>query len=518
MGSNGLNKHFSLSLIALTLSVSGCIKVGPDYVKPPAPVQEKWLESEDPQIKREPGKYRDWWKVFKDPVLDSLVEAAYQQNLTVRTAGIRILQARAELGIAVGSLYPQSQGASGGYGNFKVSKDFTPLGFPPPADRTFEVWSTGLDSAWELDFWGKFQRNIDAARESLGASIAAYDDVLVTLTAQVGSTYVQTRTLEERLKFLRENVEIQEQSLRIADVRFRNGVVTELDVTQATTLLRGTQAVIPTLEASIRQAKNALSTLLGTPPRDLGDVLGPTKPIPAPPAQVAVGMPAELIRQRPDIRRAEHQVAAQSEQIGIAKADLFPAFRIAGTIGWQATDFTNLAQGSSFSGSGGPSFRWDLFNYGRLRNNVRAQDAKFQQLVVDYQSTVLRAYQEVEDATAAYLREQERVKFLEDTVKASKRSVELALIQYRDGVADYTRVLETQRALVNGEDALAASRGNVALNLIALYKALGGGWQIRMGKDFVPEEIKKDMRDRTNWGGLLSPEEVESPPKWKPDW
>ncbi len=517
MGSNGLNKHFLVNLIALTLLLSGCIKVGPDYVQPPAPIQQQWLESKDPQIKRKPGEHREWWKMFKDPVLDSLVETAYQQNLTVRTAGIRILQTRAELGIAVGALYPQSQGALGGYGHFKVSEEFNALGFPPPADRTFEGWTIGLDSAWELDFWGKFRRNIDSATAGLEASIADYDNVLVTLTAQVGSTYIQIRTLEERLRHRRENVEIQERSLRISDVRFRNGLVTELDVTQATTLLRNTQAVIPTLEASIRQAKNALSTLLGTPPRDLGDVLGPAKPIPSPPAQVAVGMPAELIRQRPDIRRTERQVAAQSEQIGIARANLFPAFRIAGTIGWTASDFTKLAQGSSFGGSGGPSFRWNLFNYGRLRNNVRAQDAKFQQLVAAYQNTVLRAYQEVEDATAAYLREQERVKILEDSVKASTRSVKLALVQYRDGVADYTRVLVTQRALVNVEDALADSRGNVSLNLIALYKALGGGWQIRVGKDFVPEEIKKEMRERTNWGGLLSPEEVESPPQWKPD-
>ncbi|MCH6544767.1 MAG: efflux transporter outer membrane subunit, partial [Deltaproteobacteria bacterium] len=496
MGSNGLNKHFLPSLIALTLLVSGCIKVGPDYVQPPAPIQQQWLESKDPQIKHEPGEHRDWWKMFKDPVLDSLVETAYQQNLTVRTAGIRILQTRAELGIAVGALYPQQQGASMGWRQFKLSEEFNPVGVPPTV-RSFDGWAIGLDSAWELDFWGKFRRNINSATAGLEASIAAYDDVLVTLTAQVGSTYVQIRTLEERLRHRRENVVIQERSLRIADVRFRNGAVTELDVTQATSLLRDTQAVIPTLEASIRQAKNALSTLLGTPPGDLGDVLGPAKPIPAPPAQVAVGMPAELIRQRPDIRRAERQVAAQSEQIGIAKADLFPAFRIAGTIGWQATDFTKLVQGSSFGGSGGPSFRWNLFNYGRLRNNVRAQDALFQQQVVDYQNTVLRAYQEVEDATTAYLREQERVKFLEDSVTASRRSVDLALIQYRDGVTDYTRVLETQRALVNGQDSLADSQGNISLNLIDLYKALGGGWQIRVGKDFVPDEIKKEMRERT---------------------
>ncbi len=517
MGANGLNKHFLASLVALTLLVSGCIKVGPDYVQPPAPVQQKWLESKDPQIKHEPSEHRDWWKMFKDPVLDSLVETAYQQNLTVRTAGIRILQTRAELGIAVGALYPQEQGATMGWTQFKLSDEFSTSGAPSP-QRSFDGWDIGLDSAWELDFWGKFRRNIDSATAGLEASIAAYDDVLVTLTAQVGSTYVQIRTLEERLRHRRENVVIQERSLRIADVRFRNGAVTELDVTQATSLLRDTQAVVPTLEASIRQAKNALSTLLGTPPGDLGDVLGPAKPIPAPPAQVAVGMPAELIRQRPDIRRAERQVAAQSEQIGIAKADLFPAFSIAGTIGWQATDFTKLVQGSSFGGSGGPSFRWNLFNYGRLRNNVRAQDALFQQQVVDYQNTVLRAYQEVEDATTAYLREQERVKFLEDSVTASRRSVDLALIQYRDGVTDYTRVLETQRALVNGQDSLADSQGNISLNLIDLYKALGGGWQIRVGKDFVPDEIKKEMRERTNWGGLLSPEEVESPPKWKPDW
>jgi len=267
----------------------------------------------------------------------------------------------------------------------------------------------------------------------------------------------------------------------------------------------------------VRQAQNALSILLGRPPQDLSKMLEGAKPIPSPPAEVAVGMPAELLRRRPDIRRSERQVAAQSELIGVAKADLFPAFSISGTFGFTASDFNKWFNGNSFNGVGGPSFQWNLFNYGRLTNNVRTQDALFQQLGADYQNTVLRAYQETEDSIVAYLREQDRVTFLAASVKASRRSVDLSLAQYREGAADYQRVLDSQSTLVSAQNSLAQSQGSVALNLISLYKALGGGWQIREGKDFVPAGVKKEMEDRTNWGDLLETEQVEDPPEWVPD-
>lgn len=511
MGGNSLRFIF----VGAALLLAGCIKVGPDYVKPPAPMQTEWLETSS-QLNPEPTEDRQWWEVFNDPVLDALIEEAYQQNLTVLSAGLRIFQARAELGIAVGSLYPQSQGASGAYQFDNPSRNVVPGGLPF-SPGTSETWDVGFDSAWELDFWGKFRRQVSSSTAGLEASVANYDDILVTLVSDVAATYVQLRTFQEQLKIATDNAEIQERSLHIADVRFQNGAVTELDVTQATSLLNDTKSTIPTFEIGVRQAQNALSILLGRPPQDLSKILGGENLIPSPPAEVAVGMPAELLRRRPDIRRSERQVAAQSELIGVAKADLLPAFSISGTFGFTANDFHKWFNGNSFNGVGGPSFQWNLLNYGRLTNNVRSQDALFQQLAVNYQNTVLRAYQEAEDSIVAYLREQERVAFLAESVKASRRSVDVSLAQYREGAADYQRVIDSQSTLVSAQNNLAQSQGDVALNVISLYKALGGGWQVREGKDFVPADVKREMEDRTNWGDLLETREVEDPPEWRPD-
>jgi NodT family efflux transporter outer membrane factor (OMF) lipoprotein len=524
-----------LLLAFLVLLGSGCASVGPNYVRPEAPEPREWLEGEDPRINVEPVEYRDWWTVFDDPVLTDLVETAYRQNLDLRIAGIRVLEARAELGIAVGNRYPQLQQFRG---------DYTYINLSDNAANTFALdgdygdYSVGFDAAWELDFWGKFRRAVEFGIGNLEASIASYDDFLVTLTAEVARTYVLIRTLEERLKIARENVGIQERSLRIARARFDGGETTELDVQQAISLLNDTRSLVPRLESSLRQAKNGLSILLGTLPGEIDGMLAKSGPIPAVPVEVAVGIPADLLRRRPDIQLAERRVASQSALIGVAKADLYPHFTVVGSLGLRSSD-SNLTKAGGIGGSdasdlfdsdsieffGGPGFRWDIFNYGRIKNRVRIQDARFQQLVVNYQNSILNAAREVEDATVGFLRGQEEVKFLSDSVQASRRSVDLSLVQYREGLVSFQRVLDTQRFLTLQQDFLAATSGSVAISLIGIYKALGGGWQIRMGKDFVPEEIKEDMRKRTNWGDLLSREEVEEPTSdegrdgWRwPDW
>jgi NodT family efflux transporter outer membrane factor (OMF) lipoprotein len=499
------------------------------------PEPQKWLEKDDPKIKGEPADFSNWWTVFNDPVLNTLIESAYQENLPLRIAGIRILEARAQLGIAIGNRYPQLQQARGGYTYTNLSDNAANT---LSGDISFGDLDIGFDAAWELDFWGKFRRAVESGVGNLEASVANYDDILVALSAEVARTYVLIRTLEQRLAIARENVRIQERSLQIAKARFEGGAVTELDVQQARSLLRDTQASIPRLEAVLRQAENGLAILLGTLPGDLADVLSEPKPIPTAPAEVAVGIPAELLRRRPDIRLGERQVAAQSARIGVAKADLYPHFSLFGSIGLRSSDaeFTragglmgsdlgDLFNSDSFEIFAGPSFQWNIFNYGRIKNRVRVQDARLQQLVVNYRNTVLRAAQEVEDAMVAFLRSQEEVGFLSDSVVASKRSVDLSLIQYREGLVDFQRVLDTQRFLSQEEDLLADTRGSVATNLIAIYKALGGGWQIREGKDFIPEETKEEMRKRTHWGDLLTPGELETPPaeeagkQWqRPDW
>jgi NodT family efflux transporter outer membrane factor (OMF) lipoprotein len=520
-------------VIALAL-MAGCA-VGPNYTRPQTPEMTEWIEKGDPKIKSEPADLAAWWKRFNDPVLDTLIETAYGQNLTLRIAGIRILQARAQLGIAVGNQYPQLQQLRGDYTGYRISEN-TP-NTTAAVDTKYTADNLGFDAAWELDFWGRFRRAVESGVWNLDASIAGYDDILVTLTAEVARAYVVIRTLETRLAIARENVKIQERSLQIARVRFEGGDVTELDVAQARALLGETQASIPRLEAQLRQAKNGLAVLLGMLPGDVEPMLGKPGPIPSAPSDVAVGVPAELLRRRPDVRLAESRMAAQCSLIGVAKADLYPRFTLFGSIGLGASNAALTAAGfpggsslgdiwdsDSLQYYGGIGFAWDIFNYGRIKNRVRVQDARFQELVVNYKNTVLKAAQETEDALSAFLRSQEEVTFLEESVKAATRAVDLSMIQYREGLADYQRVLDTQRSQRQAQDLLSSTQGSVLLNLVATYKALGGGWESRLGKDFVPEEIKREMEERTDWGDLLTPAKLETPPEqqrmnWRrPDW
>lgn len=406
-------------------------------------------------------------------------------------------------------------------------------------DRNFWNYQVGFDAAWELDFWGRFRRDVEAAQASLIASVADYDDALVSLTAEVARTYAVIRTFEVLLDLARANAKVQEEGLQIADSRFRNGATTELDVTQARTLLESTRALIPRLQTQLQQAQNTLSTLLGQPTGAVRALLDGPQGIPTALAVVAVGVPAELLRRRPDIRSAELSAAAQSARIGIAKADLYPSFSLVGQIGLQSSSqggvqsnhasLGNLFDSGSLFYSLGPGVRWPLFNYGRLENNVRVQDARFQQSLVNYQNTVLNAAQEVEDALTGFLRAQETQVFEQNSVTAAQRSVEIALVQYREGAVDYQRVIDTERVLLQEESSLAQTRSAIATNLIALYKALGGGWELRQGQPLVAESTRAEMQQRTNWGRLLpsppAPETLDPPPPareipllQKPDW
>jgi NodT family efflux transporter outer membrane factor (OMF) lipoprotein len=344
----------------------------------------------------------------------------------------------------------------------------------------------------------------------------------VSLTGDVATTYILLRTLEQRLRIARENVEVQKESLRIARARFEGGTTSMRDVEQALTVLESTEATIPTLTSLVQQSKNALSVLMGMPPSDLGDFLGKQSAIPAPPPQVAVGIPADLLRRRPDIQSAEWQAAAQCAQIGVAKAELFPAFSLNGAFGVEAGNAGNYTLGDLFqwrsrTGSMGPSFKWNIFNYGRIINQVRVQDARFQELLLTYRNTVLKAQQEVENALIAFLTSQERAKKLAGATDAAQRSMELAILQYREGITDFTTVLTAQQNLLTQQDNLADTLGQISTSLVSMYRAMGGGWQTRVGKEFVPDSVKQTMAARTNWGKLLTPVSfdpaTQQPPK-----
>lgn len=514
--------------VTLSAGISACTNVGPDFATPDVVLPEAWNQTGG-GLHSTPEELVEWWQAFRDPALDRLIREAYENNYTLEIAGLRVLEARAQLGIAVGAQYPQVQQARGSVTRVSGSENAANTA---AGDLNFWQYDLGADIGWEIDFWGRFRRGIESADASLAASVASYDNALVLLTAQVAQTYIVIRTSEEQLRVARENVTLQQRSLDITQVRFRYGDADELDVQQAQTLLLSTQASIPQIETTLYQARNALSTLLARPPGNLEDLLQQDKPIPTLPRAVSTGVPADLLRRRPDVRAAELQAAAQSALVGVAETDLYPSFTLSGTIGVSAADDTNttrtgdtgpgeLINSDSLVFQGGPAFRWNLFNYGRIKNNVRVQDARLQQLLVNYQDTVLSAAQEVEDAMVAYVRGLQQDDILKRTVAAARRSVDLSTLRYKEGLSDYQRVLDAQQSLFTQQSRYVSNKGAVAGSLVNLYKSLGGGWEFRKGREYVDEEDRQMMQDRTDWGNLLEPGAAEPVPEGerrRPDW
>lgn len=532
---------------ACVVPLSGCtsfrdyvhngFKVGPNYCPPPAPVAQHWIDQADLRCERDPETLSRWWSVFtdpvlqeQDPVLNCLIHIASQQNLTLREAGCRVLQARAQRAIAVGNLFPQQQDAFGDYRRIGASVD--PSG-GLVSGRFSDRWDFGFNLSWELDFWGRFRRAVASADDTLQASVADYDFVLVTLLGDVGANYLQIRTNQEQIRLVEENVELQERVAKFFRDRAAASYGTDvrIDNDQAQSVLMQTKAQIPQLQIDMRQANDQLCTLLGIPTVDLceamalwksvdqrkleelnrrkaetvrklealanklelglpvlpEDLVKPERPRPiyipiVPPAnETAVGIPADLLRQRPDVHRAERQAAAQAEEIGIALADLYPAFTINGTLGYQAKNFPDLFRQTGFNGSVGPSFQWNVLNYGRIVNNARFQDAKFQELVAAYQNTVLQANQEVEDGLVTYLRSDARTNLFAEGVMNLRDAVICVTLQKERGKIDVNRYSVVAQNLVQQESTWAVARGQIAQGLIAVYRSLGGGWQIRLG-------------------------------------
>ena len=514
-------------LVPMLLAFAGCM-IGPNYQRPKVSVSPNWGEPGDQRVSTESTTYRDWWRAFNDPVLDRLVARAYRDNLTLQQAGVRVLQARAQLGIAVGEVFPQTQQAIGSV-EYNRTSDRSAVAAaaaaaaPKGSASSVAYWQSqiGAQASWELDFWGRIRRGIQSADASLLATLADYDNTLVTLTADVANTYIALRTAEERIRIALENIDIQEQTLKIVEARFTYGTVTQLDVEQARTVLFNTRATLPVFETQRRQARDALSVLLGMAPNDLGDLLAGPSAIPASPPLVIVGIPADLLRRRPDIRSAELQAVAQSAQIGVAKGELLPAFSLIGNLVFLSTDLGTFRLSDMFRWGSrqvqiGPSVQWNILNYGQITNNVRVQDARFQQRLLAYRQTVLAAQQDVEDNLASFLRNQDRADLLAKSVKSSRSAVDLAVLQYREGVTDFTTVLTVQQTLLTQQDTLASTLGTISTSLVGVYRALGGGWEVREGEDIVPAEIKAEMRERTNWGRLLTPTTYNLPASREP--
>ena len=478
-----------LSVVAwlVLTSASGCttfkeyvhngFKVGPNYQRPAAPLANDWIDGDDQRIRKQEDDLAHWWTVLHDPALDALVADAYRQNLTLRDAGFRVLQARALLGISIGNFFPQTQNVYGD--SFRDAYSQKAANRSYLSQRFFNQRDLGFNLAWELDFWGRFRRAIEAADADLNASVEYYDDVLVTLLGDVATAYVNIRLYEQQIMLTRANVELQRETLKLVKARYEGGQVSELDVDQAQSLLSQTEAQVPVLEISLRTANNQLCVLMGRPMINLEPQIGPAN-IPTAPLDVVVGIPADLLRRRPDVRRAERMAAGQAARIGVAVSDWYPHISILGTLDYQAQDFQHLFSGHAIQGDVGPSFQWNVLNYGRILNNVRATDALFQQLVVDYQNTVLVAQQETENGLITFVKSQEEAKDLMEAVVAAQKAVVIALAQYKAGMIDFNRVSLLEQNLVTYQNQQAGARAAIAQGLIQTYRALGGGWASRL--------------------------------------
>jgi NodT family efflux transporter outer membrane factor (OMF) lipoprotein len=460
-------------LVSALLLLQGCM-VGPDYVPPDTQMPDRWSQELSEGLSEGEADLRTWWTTLDDPMLDRLIERAATGNLDIKQAVARIRQARAQLGIATGEIAPNLN-AEGQVQTSRISNNVSE-GVAPPQSRTDTFYSLGLDASWEIDLWGRIRRNIESADAGIGAQIEDYRDVLVVLYAEVAQTYVQIRTLQARIVSALGNVRTQQGALDLTVNRNRAGLAPDLDVRQAELNLASTQSFVPTLRAALAQNINLLAVLLGEFPSALQAELEQTAPIPAPPVEVVVGLPTELLRQRPDIRQAERQLAAQTAQIGVATADLYPSLSLSGAFAFESFSSSDLFQWQSRAFQFGPTVRWNIFDAGRIRSNIVLQDAVTEESLASYEQTVLSAVEEVETAMAAYVQEVQRREALQRSVAAARASVSLVDTLYRSGLTDFQNVLDTQRSQFTQEDALAESEGLVTQNLIQLYQALGGGW------------------------------------------
>lgn len=438
-------------------------KVGPDYCPPGVEIAPDWIDANDRRVLSNPVDHAAWWTTFNDPVLNQLVAEAYQQNLTLREAAAVIQEARALRAIACGNRFPQSQDVSGSYTRRQAGNNF------------FSDWDGSLGLAWEVDFWGRFRRALEAADADLEASVYDYGDVVVTLVADVAETYINIRTLQTRLELVGRNVENQRKTYELTETRFLGGETSEIDVQQAKSSLAQTEGFVPQLEIALRQAQIQLCILLSIPPQDLAERLGAGK-IPTVAPEIALGIPAETLMQRPDVRRAERELAAQCALIGVAEADLYPQISLSGSVGVRANQFGDLFRNASSTGSFGPGFRWDILNYGRLLGRIEIQDARFQQLLASYRQAVLIANAEAENAIIEFLKSQERLEWQLEAAEAAAKTNDLITLQLDEGEADFNRVFNVQNFKTQQEESAAVARGDVAQNVISIYRALGGGW------------------------------------------
>lgn len=465
-------RRLQTALLLSLLAVASCAPVGPNYSAPDPQPPSDWHSDLSEGLSTGTADLSQWWTNFNDPVLSSLIKQAVAGNLDLRLAKARLQEARARVGVSNSAEFPALSA------NVSASRSRS-------QGQTRNLFAAGFDAGWELDIFGGVRRANEAAEADLVASEEDLRDVLISLLGEVATNYLEARTYQGRLSAAAENLQLQEDTLQLADWRNQAGLSDELAVQQARYNLAATRAQLPALRTGLSASRNRLAVLTGAEPGRIYELLKEPAPVPTPPLTVTIGVPAEALRQRPDLRRAEQQLAAATARTGVAVADLYPKFRLSGSIGIETVDSADILDGAARSWRFGPSFSWALFDGGRSRRNIEVQSALQEQALLRYRNVVLAALEEVENSLTAYAEEQRRQAALTEAAEAAKAAAGLARDKYQAGLQDFSTVLDAQRSQLSFEDQLAQSQGAVGIDLVRLYKALGGGWQGLAG-----EEIK----------------------------
>ncbi|EMS77403.1 efflux transporter outer membrane subunit [Desulfotignum phosphitoxidans] len=458
------NKPFGLMLAFLSLLWAGCT-VGPDYTPPePRADMDQWQQPPEYGLVVSQADIGEWWQVFEDPRLNELVNRGLSGNLDLDIARSRIREARAARGIETAARFPAVTAAGSAA---KVKEGDQPTG---------ELYATDFDAAWEIDIFGRITRRIEASTADMQASIETLRSVQVSLVAELALNYTEVRSFQNRIRVAETNIDAQRKTLQIVTDRFDLQLANSLELEQAKSNLASSQSQLPPLKSGLQQAMNRIAVLTGEKPGVLNDFFHEASPMPTAPPEIAIGIPADLIRRRPDIRKAERELAAQSARVGIAKADLYPRFTFNGILQFSTTSASSLFDSMSRLLTIGPAFQWSIFNAGSVRSNIEVQSERQNQALIEYEQTILQALEDVESAMVAYVRELDRRGSMKNMVESAKKSANLAESLYKDGLRDFIYVLDAQRTLFTAEDSLAISSAEVTANLIRLYKALGGGW------------------------------------------
>jgi NodT family efflux transporter outer membrane factor (OMF) lipoprotein len=461
----------SILFVSFFIFIYGCVKVGPDYKQPDYKVQDSWNNVDDPALVPTKSEIINWWEVFNDPLLSKYINQASESNLDLKIAIARVNEAKARLGVVTGGRYPVV-GVGGEILNGEMSENV----YGPGSGKNQTYYSGSFDAAWEIDLFGKISRSVESAAAEYQATEEDRNDVMISLYAEIANTYITIRTLQSKIKTVQNNIKVQQQAYDLAKARFDSGITSELDVSQAERLLANSYSQIPPLKIELNKAINTMALLLGKQPGALSEELLQDQPIPVPPETVATGVPADILRQRPDIRSAERRLAAQTARIGVAKADLYPSFSLVGSIGYQSFDAGDFFSPESFFFSIGPTVRWNFFQGGRVREQIKVEDARTEQLLLTYEKTILGALNEAENAFTSFIQQRVQYKYLIKSVEASRKSVKIATHLYGQGLTNFQNVLDAQRELINSENNMVDAQGKASANLVRLYKALGGGW------------------------------------------